>query len=157
MKIVTKNNKLEKGVRHYLIYVNDDNGNALECKEAIGESDRVQKENELSETYNITTDSVEYMSLDQFKTQNSNYTPLILVLYLERHLFSNREMIETYGESVRQYLESKGDDVRLFFIPTDGKEEIKCINPVYIEDESELDRLNDLIEDISNKFQVGVE
>lgn len=157
MKIVTKNNKLEKGVRHYLIYVNDDNGNALECKEAVGEDDRIKKENELSKTYDITTESIEYMSLDQFKSQNSIYSPLILVFYLERHLFSNREMIGAYGENVRQYLESRGDDVRLFFIPTDGKEEIKCINPVYIDDETELDRLNDLIEDITNKFQVGVE
>lgn len=157
MKIVTKNNKLEKGVRHYLIYVNDDNGNALECKEAVGEDDRIKKENELSKTYEITTESVEYVTLDQFKSQNNMYSPLILVFYLERHLFSNREMIAAYGENVRQYLESKGDDVRLFFIPTDGKEEIKCINPVYIDDETELDRLNDLIEDISNKFQVGVE
>lgn len=157
MKIVTKNNKLEKGVRHYLIYVNDDNGNALECKEAVGEDDRIKKENELSKTYDITTESIEYMSLDQFKSQNNIYSPLILVFYLERHLFSNREMIGAYGENVRQYLESRGDDVRLFFIPTDGKEEIKCINPVYIDDETELDRLNDLIEDITNKFQVGVE
>jgi hypothetical protein len=66
-------------------------------------------------------------------------------------------MIETYGESVRTYLENKGDEVRLFFLPTDDKEEIKCINPIYIKDESEFDRLNELIEDISNKFQVGVE
>jgi len=28
---------------------------------------------------------------------------------------------------------------------------------VFIEDEGEFDKLNDLIEDISNKFQVGVE
>ena len=66
-------------------------------------------------------------------------------------------MIQTYGDSVRKYLEDKGDDVRLFFLPTDDKEEIKCINPVYIDDNNELDKLNDLIEDINTKFQVGVE
>jgi hypothetical protein len=66
-------------------------------------------------------------------------------------------MISTYGESVRKYLEDKGDDVRLFFLPTDEKEEIKCINPIYIDDNDEIEKLNELIEDISNKFQVGVE
>ena len=157
MKIVTKNNRLEKGVRHYLIYVNDGNGNPIECKDAVGEEDRIQKENMLSETYDISTKNIEYVTLEKFKIQNSNYTPLILVFYLQRDLFTNREMIETYGESVRTYLENKGDEVRLFFLPTDDKEEIKCINPIYIKDESEFDRLNELIEDISNKFQVGVE
>lgn len=157
MKIVTKNNKLEKGVRHYLVYVNDDNGNPIECRDAIGEEDRFKKENELSESYGITTENIEYITLDQFKSQNSSYTPLILVFYLHRDLFSNREMIQTYGESVREYLENKGDEVRLFFLPTDDKEEIKCINPVYVEDETELDRLNDIIEDIKNKFQLEVE
>lgn len=157
MKIVTKNNRLEKGIRHYLIYVNDDNGNPIECKDAVGEEDRTQKENMLSETYDISTKDIEYVTLEKFKTQNSSYTPLILVFYLQRDLFADRGMIETYGESVRTYLENKGDEVRLFFLPTDDKEEIKCINPVHIKDESEFDRLNDLIEDISNKFQVGVE
>jgi hypothetical protein len=157
MKIVTKNIKLEKGDRHYLVYLMDDNGNSIECKDAIGEEDRLKKENELSEEYGITTDNVEFVSLDKFKSQNNDYTPLILVFYLQRHLFENREMIETYGESVRKYLENKGDDVRLFFLPTDDKEEIKCVNPVYIDDNDELDKLNDIIEDISNKFQVGVE
>jgi len=157
MKIVTKNIKLEKGERHYLVYVMDDNDNPIECKDAIGEEDRLENENELSKEYGITTENVYYVSLDKFKSQNNKYTPLILVFYLQRDLFGNREMIETYGESVRKYLENKGDDVRLFFIPTDDKEEIKCINPVYIDDNNELDRLNDIIEDISNKFQVGVE
>lgn len=157
MKIVTKNIKLEKGIRHYLVYLMDNNGNPIECLDAIGEEKRLEKENELSKEYGITTENVEFVSLDKFKSQNSNYTPLILVFYLQRDLFGNREMIETYGESVRKYLEDKGDDVRLFFLPTDEKEEIKCINPVHIEGDDELNKLNDIIEDISNKFQVGVE
>ena len=39
MKIVTKNNRLEKGVRYYLIYLNDDNGNPIECLEAEWDRD----------------------------------------------------------------------------------------------------------------------
>ena len=66
-------------------------------------------------------------------------------------------MIATYGENVKQYLENRGDDVRLFFLPTEEQEKIVCVNPVYIEDQNEFNKLNDLIEDLTNKFQVGVE
>ena len=157
MKIVTKNNRLEKGVRYYLIYLNDDNGNPIECLEAEGEEDRLNKENELSKKYEISTEDIDYVSLEKFRTQIREYTPLILVFYLDRNLFSNREMVATYGENVRQYLENKGDDVRLFFLPTDGEEKITCINPIYIDEQEDFDKLNDLIEDLTNKFQVGVE
>jgi len=95
--------------------------------------------------------------LEKFRSQTREYTPLILVFYLERSIFSNREMVATYGENVRQYLENKGDDVRLFFLPTDGEEKITCVNPVYIDEQKDFDRLNDLIEDLTNKFQVGDE
>ena len=157
MKIVTKNNRLEKGVRYYLIYLNDDNGNPIECLEAEGEEDRLNKENELSKKYEISTEDVDYVSLEKFRTQIREYTPLILVFYLDKNLFSNRDMIATYGENVRQYLENKGDDVRLFFLPTEGEEKITCINPVYIDEQKDFDRLQDLIEDLTNKFQIGVE
>jgi len=157
MKIVTKNNRLEKGVRYYLIYLNDDNGNPIECLEAEGEEDRLNKENELSKKYEISTEDIDYVSLEKFRTQIREYTPLILVFYLDKNLFSNREMIATYGENVRQYLENKGDDVRLFFLPTEGEEKITCINPVYIDEQKDFDRLQDLIEDLTNKFQIGVE
>jgi len=157
MKIVTKNNRLEKGVRYYLIYLNDDNGNPIECLEAEGEEDRINKENELSKKYEISTEDIDYVSLEKFRTQIREYTPLILVFYLDKNLFSNREMIATYGENVRQYLENKGDDVRLFFLPTETEERISCINPVYIDEQEDFDRLQDLIEDLTNKFQIGVE
>jgi len=157
MKIVTKNNKLENGVRHYLVYLNDDNNNSIECFDVIGEEKRMEKENELSKKYGLTERELEFVSLEKFLSGNRDYTPLILVFYLERSIFSNREMVESYGENVRKYLENRGDDVRLFFLPTDKDEKIECINPVYIGNENELEKLNDLIEDLTTKFQVGVE
>jgi hypothetical protein len=157
MKIVTKNHSLEKGVRGYLIYLMDENGNALECFEVFGEEERLNKENELSETHDINADNINFVSLEKFRVQNRTYSPLILVFYLQKDLFSNREMIATYGENVKQYLENRGDDVRLFFLPTEEQEKIVCVNPVYIEDQNEFNKLNDLIEDLTNKFQVGVE
>jgi hypothetical protein len=155
MKILSKNHSLEKGVRGYLVYLMDDNGNALECFEVFGEEERINKENELSETHNINTDNINFISLENFRSQNRVYSPLILVFYLQKDLFVNRDMIKTYGESVKEYLENKGDDVRLFFLPTEEQEKIVCVNPVYIEDQNEFDKLNNLIEDLSNKFQVG--
>ena len=157
MKIITKNNRLEKGVRHYLVYLVDDNNNPIECVDAIGEKERTSKENEFSQKYDITTDDVEYVSLEKFRSENRDYTPLILVFYLEKSLFTNTDMIRIYGENVKEYLENKGDEVRLFFMPTEGKEEIKCINPVYIDESEDIQNLNDLISDLENKFQVGVE
>jgi hypothetical protein len=157
MKIITKNNRLEKGVRHYLVYLVGDNDNPIECVDAIGEEERTSKENEFSEKYDISTDDVDYVTLEKFRTQNRDYTPLILVFYLEKSLFSNTDMIRSYGENVKNYLENRGDDVRLFFMPTEGKEEIKCINPVYIDESEDIQKLNDLISDLENKFQVGIE
>jgi|TARA_R110000782_G_scaffold218856_1_gene306247 hypothetical protein len=157
MKIVTKNCSLTKGVRGYLVYLTDDNEKSLECYDVTGEEERLEKENELSEKYGITDKDIEFISLEKYKTQHSNYTPLILVFYLNEELFQMQDAIKAYGENVRQYLESKGDDVRLFFLPTKESEKITCVNPVYIEDENEFDKLNDLIQDITNKFQVGVE
>ncbi len=155
--MLLKTIKLEKGVRYYLVYLNDDNGNPIECFDVAGDEERINKENELSEEYGIGTNDIEYVSLEKFRTQNRDYTPLILVFYLERSLFAEREMIATYGDNVRQYLESRGDDVRLFFLPTDNEEKIVCVNPVYIDEQEDFDRLNDLIEDLTKKFEVGVE
>jgi hypothetical protein len=158
MKIITKNNRLENGIRHYLVYLVDGNNNPIECVDAIGEEDRTSKENEFSEKYDISTDDVEYVSLEKFRTENRDYSPLILVFYLDKTLFANTDLIRTYGENVKNYLEEeKGDNVRIFFMPTEGREEIKCINPVYIDESDDIKNLNDLISGLEKKFQVGVE
>jgi hypothetical protein len=156
MKIISKNHSLINGIRGYLVYLVDDNSNPLNCYEVSGEGERTEIENKLSSTYNLTDKDMEYVSLEQFKSQNNISNPIILVFYLDMELFKDREMVKMYGENISQYMESRGDDVRLFFIPTDGKEEIKCINPVYVENESELERLDNLIKDISEKFQINV-
>jgi hypothetical protein len=54
MKLVTKNYKLSKGLRSYLIYLLDDNDNSLECYDVTGEEDRLNKENEISREIQIT-------------------------------------------------------------------------------------------------------
>jgi hypothetical protein len=42
-------------------------------------------------------------------------------------------------------------------MPTEGKEEIKCINPVYIDESDDIKNLNDLISGLEKKFQVEPE
>jgi len=41
-------------------------------------------------------------------------------------------------------------------MPTKDKERIECINPIYIDDEMEFEKLDMLIKEIEKKFQVGV-
>lgn len=158
MKIVTKNYKLEKGIRGYLVYLMDDNDNPIECHDVNGEEGRVEKENELSFKYNITENDLEYVSLDKFKYQTVETSqPLFLVFYLKEELFRDRDLVKQYGENIQSYLESRGDNTRLFFIPTSGSERIECINPVSIKGEKEIEKLESLIKELELKFDVGVE
>ena len=69
----------------------------------------------------------------------------------------NPETPPINGENVKYYLDSKGDDVRLFFMPTSGDERIECINPVHISDKKELEKLNELTSNLEKLFHVGME
>ena len=157
MKIVTKNYSLTNGVRSYLVYLTDHNNNSLECYDVKGDEERISKENQLSEKYTLGDDSLEYISLEEFKSQEDpTDTPLILVFYLDRPSFIEKELVKSYGENVKRYLEDQGDNVRLFFMPTDGEEKIVCINPLYIKDEEEFEKLNTLVHQLEEKFQMGI-
>ena len=158
MKIVTKNYSLKNGERSYLVYLTDHNNNSLECYDVKGEEVRLSKENELSKKYEISDDNLTYISLEEFKSkEDPTESPLILVFYLDRPSFVEKELVKSYGENVKRYLEEQGDNVRLFFMPTDGEEKIVCINPLYIKDEDEFEKLNTLVHQLEEQFQVGVE
>ena len=158
MKIVTKNYSLQNGKRSYLVYLMDQNSKSLECFDLEGDDKRIEKENELSEKYNIDTENITYFSLEEFKSQEHNKeTPLFLIFYLDADMFNQREAVQAYGANVKRYLDEKGDNIRLFFMPTKDKERIECINPIYIEDEKEFEKLDALVKEIESKFQVGVE
>ena len=157
MNIVTKNYSLTNGERTYLVYLTDHNNNSLECYDVKGEEERLSKENELSKKYEISDDNLTYISLEEFKsTEDPTDSPLILVFYLQRGTFAEPELIKQYGDNVRLYLEERGDNVRLFFMATDNEEKIVCINPLYIKDEDEFEKLNTLVHQLEEQFQVGV-
>ena len=156
MKIVTKNYSLKNGKRSYLVYLKDENDNSLECYDVLGEEDRIKKENNLSEKHGI--EDVEYVSLEEFREdEEEDNKPLFLVFYLDKELFKQKELVSSYGANVKKYLDEKGDNVRLFFMPTENNEKIVCINPLYIGDEKEYEKLNTLIGELEEKFQLDID
>ncbi len=85
------------------------------------------------------------------------YGPLILVFYIFRDVLSNPEIREQYAKSVEEYFNKKGDDVRIFFIPTDTEERLECVNPKFIDDKNTYDKLVKDLEEVKLKFDVGID
>ena len=75
-----------------------------------------------------------------------------MVFYLSRELFVDKQLVAAYGESVKKYLDEKGDNVRLFFMPTDNEEKIVCINPLYINTKDEYNKIDSLIKELENQL-----
>jgi hypothetical protein len=158
MKVLTKNYGIEKGERKYLTYLLDEEGKPLECKDSTGETERSGVEMDLLNSNGLTIDDLDYMTLEEYYRQELKADePLILVFYLAREMFAEQSMMKMYSENVKKHFDQHGDNVRLFFMPTDSEERIECINPVYITDENEMEKLNKLTDEMENLFQVGVE
>jgi hypothetical protein len=158
MKVLTKNYGIDNGERKYLTYLMDDNNNALECFDTKGEVERSNVEMDLLKNNNLSTNDLGFMTLEEYYSQElKTDDPLILVFYLDEVNFSQQEMVKSYGENVKKYFDENGDNVRLFFMPTKGEERITCINPSYITDKAEIDKLNELTEKLEEMFQVGVD
>lgn len=157
MNVLTKNYGIENGERKYLTYLMDDD-KPLECIDSKGEVERSGIEMELLNKHNLTIEDLTYMTLEEYYRQElKKDEPLIMVFYLDRGLWEDRQMVATYGENVKKYFDSTGDDVRLFFLPTDNEERIECINPVYITEQKDKENLNKLTDNLETLFQVGTE
>jgi hypothetical protein len=158
MKVLTKNYGIDNGERKYLTYLMDENNKPLECFDTNGEMERTKIENELLNKYDLSVDELEFTSLEEYYRQDiKKDEALILVFYLDESNFSQQDLLKAYSESVKRYFDENGDNVRLFFIPTKGQEKIECVNPIYLTDRSEIDKLNDLTSKLEEMFQVGVE
>ena len=158
MKVLTKNYGLDNGERKYLTYLMDDNNNALECFDTKGEVERSNIEMDLLKNNKLSTDELDYMTLEEYYRQEiKTDDPLILVFYLDAGVFAEQEMVKAYSENVKNYFDENRDNIRLFFMPTSGEERIECINPTYLTDITEIDKLNALTEEVEKLFQVGVE
>ena len=158
MKVLTKNYGIENGERKYLTYLMDENNKPLECFDTNGEVERTKIENELLNKYDLNVDNLEFVTLEEYYRQDvKKDEALILVFYLDQSNFVQQDLLKAYSENVKRYFDDNGDNVRLFFIPTKEQEKIECINPVYLTDRSDIDKLNDLTSKLEEMFQVGVE
>ena len=158
MKVLTKNYGIEDGERKYLTYLMDENNKPLECFDTNGEVERTKIENELLNKYDLNVDNLEFVTLEEYYRQDvKKDEALILVFYLDQSNFVQQDLLKAYSENVKRYFDDNGDNVRLFFIPTKEQEKIECINPVYLTDRSDIDKLNDLTSKLEEMFQVGVE
>jgi len=80
--------------------------------------------------------------------------PLILVFYLDRALMEIPEIMEGYSSAVNTAISQREANAMAFFLPTDDKERIECINPVITTDK-EKSKVLKLISDIEKSFDIG--
>ena len=80
--------------------------------------------------------------------------PLILVFYLDRALMTEKKIIQGYVDSVNDAIADREANAMAFFIPTDDKERVECINPI-IATEEEKGKILKLIDDIEKSFDIG--
>lgn len=80
--------------------------------------------------------------------------PLIIVFYLDRDLMKNKDIVGPFAESINQILAEKNSNAIAFFIPTDGEERVECINPIIVP-ETDMSKINKMIEDIKGAFSIG--
>jgi hypothetical protein len=159
MKVVTKCT----GDDVYLVYLKDDNDNSIECHEFVKDKNgKLDKESELMRKYDIPLEKYEYVSFDEYikqKDEESEYTaseshPLILVFYLDRELMMNPKIMAPYAQSVNDVIAARKANMMAFFLPTDDKERIECINPIQIKP-ADMSKINDVINEIAKNFDVG--
>jgi len=84
-----------------------------------------------------------------------NY-PLIIVFYLDADMMKMKDIIQPFAESVNMMLAEKNANAMAFFIPTTGEERVECINPLIME-EVDMEKINQMVEDIKTSFAVGVD
>ena len=82
--------------------------------------------------------------------------PLIIVFYLDGEMMKQKEIITPFVEAVNNMLHQKNANALAFFLPTAGEERIECINPVIVK-EADMDKINNIIEDIKTNFSVDTE
>jgi hypothetical protein len=86
---------------------------------------------------------------------DKNY-PLIIVFYIDAETMKIQEIVQPFVESVNDMLFKKEANALAFFLPTTGEERVECINPMIVK-EADMEKINQMIEDIKTKFSIGTE
>lgn len=80
--------------------------------------------------------------------------PLLIVFYLDREMMSQGDIMEIMAQQVNDAIAQRNANAIAFFMPTDGVERIECINPIQVE-ETEMSRINKIVEDLTKNFDIG--
>lgn len=157
MKILTKQYDFTaKKEPKYLIYLQDDNGNNIEAYDMVGDLNRVIRENELMEDHSVA--DIRFVDYNTYRVENgilNESYPLILCFYLDRELINNPEIFLPFYESVNSIITIKDANILAFFMPCDeGEDRLECLNPIGVS-EPDMDKINNLVKDISKRFDVG--
>jgi hypothetical protein len=80
--------------------------------------------------------------------------PLILVFYLDKEIIQRSELRDQYAAGIKKYFSELKMKAAIFFVPTSGDERIECINPKYIEDRDEINKLRQVLSDAERIFDL---
>ncbi len=82
--------------------------------------------------------------------------PLIIVFYLDRALMRQTAIMGPFADSINEMLIKKEANTIALFLPTDGEERVECINPIIVKP-ADMEKINNIIEDIKKNFDVNPE
>lgn len=97
----------------------------------------------------IETKKLTYQELTLDSLQNE--PPTVLVFYMDRETMAEVQIFNQIRLGVERYLESLDSEVVAFFLPTDDKEKIDCINP-RLTNQEDMGRIQKIIGDLETKF-----
>lgn len=83
--------------------------------------------------------------------------PLILVFYIYRDVLAQKDIRDEYINGVKKHFEDIKIKATFFFLPTDTEERIECINPRFIEDQNEIEKLKKVLNDVEKRFEIDSE
>jgi len=84
------------------------------------------------------------------KLSEENF-PLILVMYLDRDMMTNKPLIKAFSDNLNKIIEQKDANIITLFMPTDGEEKVECVNPRTIDVEGN-DELIKMLSEIKSNF-----
>ena len=79
--------------------------------------------------------------------------PLILVFYMDRELMQSQVM-PSIATSINDAIALREANAMAFFVPTDGKERIECINPIALK-KTDMKKINKIVKDLVKNFDMG--
>jgi hypothetical protein len=80
--------------------------------------------------------------------------PMVIVVYMDRMTMYNQEAMEIITKNIKGAFDAKNANTVTLFVPTDEQERIECINPAIVTEE-QMEKINQMIDDISKTYDIG--